>query len=186
MIAHGLPRPMNLDTARLLEQEVREFGATPATIALAEGAAVVGADEALLERLASAHDVAKVSLRDLAPVLARRGLGGTTVASTVEIAARVGIAVMATGGIGGVHRGAAVSFDVSSDIDELAATRVAVVCSGPKSILDLAATLELLETRRVPVIGLGVDELPAFFSPDSGLRVPHRVETPLEAAQVIG
>lgn len=184
VITHGLPRPTNLDTARLLEQEVRDFGATPATIALAEGAAVVGADEALLERLASAHDVAKVSLRDLAPVLARRGLGGTTVASTVEIAARVGIAVMATGGIGGVHRGAERSFDESADLEAIARNPVCVVCAGAKLVVDLALTLERLETLGVPVIGYGTDELPAFYVRSSGLPLAHRVDDALSAARI--
>ena len=185
VIAHGLPRPTNLDTARLLEQEVREFGATPATIAIAEGAAVVGADEALLERLASAHDVVKVSLRDLAPVLARRGLGGTTVASTVEIAARAGIAVMATGGIGGVHRGAERSFDESADLEAIARNPVCVVCAGAKLVLDLELTLERLETLGVPVIGYGTDELPAFYVRSSGLPLAHRVNDALSAARIV-
>ena len=120
VIAHGLPRPQNLAAARALEEEVRGLGSTPATIAIADGQAIVGADDALLTRLAEDLSVAKVSLRDLAPVLARRGLGATTVAATVEIAARAGIAVMATGGIGGVHRGGERSFDESADLEAIA------------------------------------------------------------------
>ncbi|HYK98463.1 MAG TPA: pseudouridine-5'-phosphate glycosidase, partial [Candidatus Acidoferrales bacterium] len=131
VIAHGLPRPANLETARVMEAEVRRAGATPATIALANGAAIVGADAALLERLAH-EDATKASLRDLAPVLARRGLGATTVAATVEIAARAGIAVLATGGIGGVHRGAERSFDESADLEAIAHNPVCVVCAGAK------------------------------------------------------
>ena len=184
VIAHGLPRPTNLETARLLEQEVRAFGAIPATIALADGAAVVGADEALLERLAGEDHVTKVSLRDLAPVLARRGLGGTTVASTVEIAARAGIAVMATGGIGGVHRGAERSFDESADLEAIARNPVCVVCAGAKLVLDLALTLERLETLGVPVIGYGTDELPAFYVRSSGLPLAHRADDALSAARI--
>ncbi|MEP6694532.1 MAG: pseudouridine-5'-phosphate glycosidase, partial [Chloroflexota bacterium] len=141
VIAHGLPRPQNLAAARDLEEEVRGLGSTPATIAIADGQAVVGADDALLTRLAQDTAVAKVSLRDLAPVLARRGLGATTVAATVEIAARAGIAVMATGGIGGVHRGAERSFDESADLEAIARHPVCVVCAGAKLVLDLALTL---------------------------------------------
>jgi pseudouridine-5'-phosphate glycosidase len=147
---------------------------------------VVGADRALLERLADPErTVAKAGSRDLGPLLARRALASTTVSATMRAAHLAGISIFATGGIGGVHRGAASSFDVSSDIDELAATPVAVVSSGAKSILDLPATLELLETRRVPVVGYGVDELPAFYSTTSGLRVPHRVDGPEAAAAAI-
>ena len=185
VIAHGLPRPMNLQTARAMEAEVRSAGAIPATIALADGDAVIGADAALLERLASEADVAKVSLRDIAPVLARRALGATTVAATVEIAARAGIAVMATGGIGGVHRGAERSFDESADLEAIARHPVLVVCAGAKLVLDLALTLERLETLGVPVLGFGTDELPAFYVRSSGLRLSHRVDDPVAAAHVV-
>jgi pseudouridylate synthase len=185
VIAHGLPRPLNLETARALEGEVRAGAATPATIAIAAGTAVVGADDALLVRLANDPDVAKVSLRDVAPVLARRGLGATTVAATVEIAARAGIGVMATGGIGGVHRGAERSFDVSADLDAIARNPVCVVCAGAKLVLDLALTLERLETLGVPVIGYATTELPAFYVRSSGIRLPHRVDDALSAARVV-
>lgn len=184
VIAHGLPRPANLDTARAIESEVRAGGARPATIAIEGGDAVVGADAALLARLASEREVAKVSLRDLAPVLAARGLGATTVAATVEIAARAGIAVMATGGIGGVHRGAQGSFDESADLDAIARNPVCVVCAGAKLVLDLALTLERLETLGVPVVGYGTDEFPAFYVRSSGLALPHRVDDPSTAARV--
>jgi pseudouridine-5'-phosphate glycosidase len=185
VIAHGLPRPQNLAAARDLEDEVRGLGSTPATIAIADGQAVVGADDALLERLAEDAGVAKVSLRDLAPVLARRGVGATTVAATVEIAARAGIAVMATGGIGGVHRGAERSFDESADLEAIARNPVCVVCAGAKLVLDLALTLERLETLGVPVVGYGTDELPAFYVRSSGLPLPHRVDDALAAARVV-
>jgi pseudouridine-5'-phosphate glycosidase len=184
VIAHGLPKPLNLETARGMETEVRGAGAIPATIALAGGAAVVGADDALLQRLATADDVAKVSLRDIAPVLARRGLGATTVAATVEIAARAGIAVLATGGIGGVHRGAERSFDESADLEAIARNPVCVVCAGAKLVLDLALTLERLETLGVPVVGFGTDELPAFYVRSSGLALPHRADDALAAARI--
>jgi pseudouridine-5'-phosphate glycosidase len=186
LIAQGLPEPHNLQTALDAESAVRGSGALPATTAVEDGQLVVGADRALLERLADpAREVAKAASRDLGPLLARRALASTTVSATMRIAHLAGIGVFATGGIGGVHRGAATSFDVSSDIDELASTPVAVICSGAKSILDLPATLELLETRRVPVVGYGVDELPAFYSTTSGLRLPHRAETAADAATTI-
>jgi len=185
VIAHGLPRPQNLAAARALEHEVRGLGPTPATIAIADGQAVVGADDALLVRLAEDPSVAKVSRRDLAPVLARRGLGATTVAATVEIAARAGISVMATGGIGGVHRGGERSFDESADLEAIARQPVCVVCAGAKLVLDLALTLERLETLGVPVVGYGTDELPAFYVRSSGLRLEHRVEDALAAARVV-
>jgi pseudouridine-5'-phosphate glycosidase len=184
VIAHGLPHPINVETARGMELEVRGAGAMPATIALADGAAVVGADAALLERLGTAQGVAKVSLRDLAPVLARRGLGATTVAATVEISARAGISVLATGGIGGVHRGAERSFDESTDLEAIARNPVCVVCAGAKLVLDLELTLERLETLGVPVIGYGTDELPAFYVRSSGLSLPHRVDDALAAARI--
>jgi pseudouridine-5'-phosphate glycosidase len=186
LVAQGLPSPHNLETALAAEAAVREAGAVPATAALEDGRLVIGADRALLERLADPHrDVAKAASRDLGPLLAARRLASTTVSATMRMAHMAGIAVFATGGIGGVHRGAAESFDVSSDVDELAATPVAVVSSGAKSILDLAATLEILETRRVPVVGFGVDELPGFLSTGTGLRLTHRVDGPEEAAQAI-
>jgi pseudouridylate synthase len=186
IIAQGLPVPHNLEAALEAEAAVRDAGAVPATTALENGRLVVGAARGLLERLADpGRRIAKAASRDLGPILASRVLASTTVSATMRAAHLAGIAIFATGGIGGVHRGAASSFDVSSDIDELAATPVAVVSSGAKSILDLPATLELLETRRVPVVGYGVDELPAFYSPSSGLRLPHRVDGPGEAAAAI-
>lgn len=186
LVAQGLPAPHNLETAAAAEHAVREEGGVPATVAIDDGRLLVGAPLQVLERLADpAGGAAKAASRDLGPLLAAGRLASTTVSATMRIAAMARIRLFATGGIGGVHRGAAASFDVSSDIDELAASSVAVVSSGAKSILDLPATLELLETRRVPVIGLGIDELPAFFSASSGLRLAHRVETPADAATVI-
>ena len=188
VIAHGLPRPTNLETARLLEADIRGAGALPATIAIADGATVVGADDVLLERLARELGVRKVSTRDLAPLLARGrsgGLGATTVATTVEIAAAAGIAVFATGGIGGVHRGAERTFDISADLGALARHPVCVVCAGAKLILDLPKTLEVLETLGVPVIGFGTDELPAFYARSSGLRLAYRVDDAMAAALIV-
>ncbi len=186
LIAQGLPAPHNIETALAAEAAVRESGATPATTAVEGGRLVVGADRALLERLADPErSVAKAASRDLGPLLATGALAGTTVSATMRIAHLAGIDLFATGGIGGVHPGAATSFDVSSDIDELSVTPVVVVCSGAKSILDLPATLELLETRRVPVIGFGVDELPAFYSVTSGLRLTHRADSAPAVAAAI-
>jgi pseudouridine-5'-phosphate glycosidase len=183
VIAHGLPRPRNLDTAKALETEIRALGAVPATIALHDGVAVVGAGDILLERLAN-ENVTKVSLRDIAPVLAARSLGATTVAATVEIAAAAGIQVLATGGIGGVHRGAEQSFDESADLETIARHPVVVVSAGAKFVLDLALTLERLETLGVPVLGYGTDEFPAFYVRSSGLRLAHRVNDALGAARI--
>ena len=186
LIAQGLPYPHNLETALASEAAVREAGAVPATTAVADGELVVGADAALIERLADLErPIAKAGVRDLGPLLATRQLAATTVSATMRLAALADIRVMATGGIGGVHRGAGASFDISSDIDELAATRVAVVCSGAKAMLDLPATFELLETRRVPVIGVGTDHVPAFYAAATSLPVPFRVDSAAEAAATI-
>ena len=186
LVAQGLPAPHNLETARAAEAEVRARGAVPATVAVAEGRVVVGADSALLERLADpSSPPAKAASRDLGPLIATRMVAATTVSATLRVAHAAGIALMATGGIGGVHRGAGRSFDVSSDIDELAATPVTVLCSGAKAILDLPATLELLETRRIPVIGLRTSELPAFYSVTSGLPLSYVVDSPAAAAELI-
>jgi pseudouridine-5'-phosphate glycosidase len=186
LIAQGLPAPHNLDTARAAEAAVRAEGAVPATTAIDDGWLLLGAALSVIDRLADpAVAPAKAGSRDLGPLIAARRLASTTVSAGIRIAHLGGVRLFATGGIGGVHRGAATSFDVSSDIDELAATPVAVVCCGAKSILDLPATMELLETRRVPVLGLGVDEMPAFYATSSGLPLTHRVETAEAAAATV-
>jgi pseudouridine-5'-phosphate glycosidase len=183
VIAHGLPRPQNLETARRLEQIVRAEGATPATIAILGGVFCVGLDDAALEHIATSGDVKKISRRDLPVAVARRWDGATTVASTIWIAERVGVEVFATGGIGGVHRGQLP--DVSADLPELArATRLVVVCSGAKIVLDLPATREWLETYGITVVGYGCDELPAFYLRRSGLPVDVRANTPEEAGAI--
>jgi len=184
VIAHGLPRPRNLEAALAMEAAVREEGATPATIAILSGQIVVGLSPAEIDLLASSENVAKVSRRDFAPVLASRTLGATTVAGTLAVAVEAGFHVMATGGIGGVHRGAEQSFDISADITELARSPAAVVCSGAKAILDLPRTLELLETAGVPVVGYRTSEFPAFYSRTSGLALEHRVDDPAAAARI--
>jgi pseudouridine-5'-phosphate glycosidase len=186
LIAQGLPAPQNLATARDAERVVRQAGAVPATTALVDGRAVLGAGDDLLELLADPGATpAKAASRDLGPLIAARFLASTTVSATLRIAHAAGVCVAATGGIGGVHRGATTSFDISSDVDELAATRVGIVCSGAKSILDLAATVELRETRRIPLVGYRTDELPAFYAPRSGLPLAHRVDSPEAAAAVL-
>jgi pseudouridine-5'-phosphate glycosidase len=185
IISHGMPYPDNLTTAREVEQIVRDHGAVPATIALVDGRLRVGLDDAALDRLAKPGDVVKASRRDLAALIASGATAGTTVASTMFIAALAGVTVFATGGIGGVHRGAEHSFDVSADLLELGGTPVTVVCAGAKSILDLPKTLEVLETHGVPVVGVGTDEFPAFFSRTSGLPVAHRVDTAAELAALV-
>ena len=183
LISHGLSYPQNLETARALEQAVRENGAVPATIAIIEGKIRAGLTERELERLATEKGVRKVSRRDLPIAVARGEDGATTVAATMYVAGLAGIEVVATGGIGGVHRGQ--SADISADLPELAQTRVAVVCSGAKAILDLPLTLEWLETHGVPILGYETDEFPAFYSRQSGLPVDVRVDTPEEAARII-
>jgi pseudouridine-5'-phosphate glycosidase len=185
IIAHGLPRPDNLRVAREIEGVVRERGAVPATIAILGGEVRIGLDDHALQTLANTDGVAKCGVRDLAPVVARKGDGATTVAATSHLAERAGIRVFATGGLGGVHRGARDSFDESADLGTLARVGICVVCAGVKSILDIPATLERLETLNVTVLGYRTDTFPAFYLTSSGLPVPWRVETPAEAAEVL-
>jgi pseudouridine-5'-phosphate glycosidase len=184
VIAHGLPHPQNVATARAVEGVVRAEGATPRTVGLVGGEAVVGLTDAQIEHLGTTEGVRKVSLRDL-PVAAARGLdGATTVAATMHLARRAGIGVFATGGIGGVHRapGHAPARDVSADLTALARLPLVVVCAGAKAVLDLPATREALETHGVPVVGYQADEMPAFYSASSGLAVDVRCDTPAEVA----
>jgi pseudouridylate synthase len=178
IITHGMPYPVNLETARAIEEIVRDAGAVPATIAVLEGRIRIGLARAQLEFLAGAQDVMKLSRADIAFAVANGRPGATTVAATMICAAMAGIRVFATGGIGGVHRGAESSFDVSADLEELARTPVTVVAAGAKAILDLPKTLEILETRGVPVVGFATDSFPAFWSRTSGLPAPLRLDTP--------
>ena len=183
VIAHGLPRPQNLEVARRLEQVVRAGGALPATIAVIGGKLAVGLSDERLRLLATSDEVRKLSVRDLAVAVARRQTGATTVSTTMRIAHQAGIEVFATGGIGGIHRGALP--DVSADLPELARTPMIVVCSGAKVVLDLPATREWLETYGVTVIGYGCDEMPAFYSRRSGLPVDVRCDTAAEVARIV-
>lgn len=182
IITHGMPWPQNVETARRVESEVRAHGAVPATIAVMGGRIHIGLSDTELESLGQAKGVMKLSRADLAVCLATGGTGATTVAATMICAHRAGIAVFATGGIGGVHRGAETSFDISADLQELAQTPVSVVAAGAKAILDLPKTLEVLETLGVPVIAVGQDAFPAFWSRDSGLKAPLRMDDPAQIA----
>jgi pseudouridylate synthase len=183
VIAHGLPRPVNLETAHRLESIVRAGGAVPATIAILAGRLCVGLSENQLRQVGESDHMKKVSTRDLPIAVAHRWDGATTVASTIWIAHRAGIQVLATGGIGGVHRG--ILPDVSADLPELARTPIVVVCSGAKIVLDLPATREWLETYGVTVIGYQCDELPAFYSCKSGLSVDATANSGKEVAELL-
>ena len=185
IISHGMPYPQNVQTAREVEQVIRDAGAVPATIALIDGRICVGLADDQLEQLGNARDALKVSRRDLAYVLAEKKLGATTVAATMICAALAGIEVFVTGGIGGVHRGAETSFDISADLQELARTNVAVVCAGVKSILDIGLTLEYLETHGVPVVSVGQPGFPAFFTRESGFDADFQLDTPEQQARFI-
>lgn len=182
VIAHGLPRPQNLETAQRLEQIVRAEGATPATIAVLSGELCVGLDQDQVGRIATGTDVKKLSTRDLPVAVARAWDGATTVASTMWIAHRAGINIFATGGIGGVHRGPLP--DVSADLPELGRTPMIVVCSGAKIVLDLPATREWLETNSITVVGYGCDEMPAFYSRQSGLPIDVRCDSSEEVTHL--
>ncbi|WP_445809346.1 pseudouridine-5'-phosphate glycosidase [Yoonia sp.] len=181
IITHGMPFPQNVQTARLVEQDVRDAGAVPATIAVMGGRLHIGLEAAELDALGQAQHVAKLSRADLAACIATGGTGATTVAATMIAAHLAGIPVFATGGIGGVHRGAELSFDISADLQELALTPVTVVAAGAKAILDLPKTFEVLETLGVPVIVYGQDSIPAFWSATSDMAAPLRMD---DAAQI--
>ncbi len=171
VIAHGLPSPYNLETARACESAVSQSGAVPATIGIIDGVPLIGMDQDQLAEIAARKNVVKVNLANIASVIARRKWGATTVSSSLHLAQMAGIRVFATGGIGGAHRGAGESFDISADLNALSRYPAITVCAGAKAILDLPKTLELLETMGVPVIGYQTDELPAFYSRASGLRL---------------
>jgi pseudouridine-5'-phosphate glycosidase len=183
LLCHGIPRPRNRELANEIEHAVRAAGAVPATVAVIGSRIKVGLDAAELEHLLGAPEVAKCSTRDLPRIMASGGLGATTIAATAFAAARAGIRIVATGGLGGVHQGGERSLDVSADLEELARTPVTVVCSGVKSILDQGRTLERLETLGVPVLGYRCDELPGFYTVETGLGVP-RIEDVDELCRV--
>ena len=184
IISHGLPRPENLRVARAVEETVRRRGAVPATIAVLDGRVRIGLSEDELARVADLDDIVKVSVRDIATVVARGGHAATTVAATSHLAHLAGIGVFATGGLGGVHRQARETWDESADLTSLSTTPVIVVCSGVKSILDVPATLERLETLNVAVVGYGTDRFPGFYLTDSGSRVDWQVDSPEDIAAI--
>ncbi len=185
IIAHGMPYPKNVETALAVEDVIRGNGAVPATIGILNGRIKIGMTKEEIEYMAHAENVMKVSRRDLPLVISRKMDGATTVAGTMIAAHMAGIRLFVTGGIGGVHRGAGESFDVSADLEELKMTDVTVVCAGAKAILDIPATLEYLETSGVPVIAYGTDEIPAFYSRESGQKANCRLDTPEEIGDVI-
>lgn len=186
IISHGMPYPKNVDTALKVEEIVRANGAVPATIAIIKGKLTVGITPEEIDYLGKKGlNVTKASRRDI-PILAARGEdGATTVAATMIIAKLAGVKIFATGGIGGVHRGAETTMDISADLEELSNTNVNVVCAGAKAILDLGLTMEYLETKGVPVVGFQTEELPAFYTRESGFKVNYKMDTPLEIAKAI-
>lgn len=185
IISHGMPYPRNVETAMEVERIIREHGAVPCTIGIIDGVPVVGMSPEEIEEFGKRKGIAKVSRRDLPVIMAEGRWGATTVATTMILAAAAGIEVFVTGGIGGVHRGAQETFDISADLQELAKTNVTVVCAGAKAILDLPLTLEVLETNGVPVLGYQTEELPAFYTRTSGLKVDYAIQSTVEAAKII-
>ena len=185
IISHGMPYPKNVETALKVEQVIRDHGAIPATIGIINGEPIVGMTPEEIELFGKEKNILKASRRDLPVVYAKKLWAATTVSSSMIIAAQAGIEVFVTGGIGGVHRGAQESMDISADLQELGKTNVTVVCAGAKAILDLPLTLEYLETMGVPVLGYKTKELPAFYSPNSGLSVDYQIDSPKEAADII-
>ncbi len=185
IISHGMPYPKNVETALQVEEIIRKEGAIPATIAILNGIIKVGLSTEEIDFLGREKGVVKTSRRDLPFVVSRKLNGATTVATTMIAADLAGIRVFATGGIGGVHRGAETTMDISADLEELAKTNVCVVCAGAKSILDIGLTMEYLETKGVPVVGYKTDEMPAFYTPDSGFMVEYRADSALDIAKAL-
>ena len=185
IISHGMPYPKNVETALKVEQVIREHGAIPATIGIIDGEPIVGMTPDEIELFGKEKNILKASRRDLPVIYAKKLWAATTVSSSMIIANQAGIEVFVTGGIGGVHRGAQESMDISADLQELGKTNVTVVCAGAKAILDLPLTLEYLETMGVPVLGYQTKELPAFYTPHSGISVDYQIDSPEEAARVI-
>jgi pseudouridine-5'-phosphate glycosidase len=182
VITHGLPHPENLILAKDMESEIQKHGATPATIAVMDGYIRIGLSADQIEKLGTASDVRKISIRDFGPALVDRALGGTTVAGSIFAGFKAGIRVFATGGIGGVHRNK--RFDISADLPQLAKTPMIVVCAGAKAILDLEATIEQFETMGIPTLGYGTEEFPAFYSRESGFKTITRADSPEEVVRI--
>ena len=185
IISHGMPYPQNVQTALKVEQIIRDNGCVPATIGIINGTPIVGMNAEEIELFGKTKGICKVSRRDLPIIMAKKLWGATTVATTMILANAAGIEVFVTGGIGGVHKGAQQTFDISADLQELAHTNVTVVCAGAKAILDLPLTLEYLETLGVPVLGYKSENLAAFYSKDSGLKLDYKMEDEKEIAKAI-
>ncbi len=185
IISHGMPYPDNVEMAKSVEETIRKQGVTPATIAILDGKVKVGLTHDEIVTLGKSEEVLKASKRDLAYVISRNLHAGTTVSATMLIAERAGIKVFATGGIGGVHRNGQNTFDISRDLEEFAQSNVAVVCAGAKAILDLPLTMEYLETKGVEVVGYKTDKLPAFYSSESDIDIPQRLDSPSEIAKLM-
>ena len=186
IISHGMPYPQNVETALAVEKVIRDHGGIPATIGIIDGVGVAGMSPEEIEEFGKrGQTIPKVSRRDLPYIFASKSWGATTVATTMILAAKAGIEFFVTGGIGGVHRGAETTFDVSADLEELGRTNVTVICAGAKAILDLPKTLEVLETKGVPVLGFQTEELPAFYSRSSGLKVDYKIKNAAEAAEIV-
>ncbi len=184
IISHGMPYPKNVETALMVEDEVRRNGAVPATIAIINGRLKAGLSKDEIEYFGKKGlAITKTSRRDIPTIIAKKEDGATTVAATMIVAAMAGIDIFATGGVGGVHRSAQTTFDISADLDEFTKTGVLVVCAGAKAILDLPLTLEYLETKGVNVVGYTTEELPAFYTRKSGLKVTWRLDTPQDIAE---
>ena len=185
IISHGMPYPKNVQTALKVEKTIRDSGAIPATIGIIDGEPIVGMTPEEIEEFGNRKGILKASRLDLPVIYAKKLWAATTVAATMIIAAQAGIEVFVTGGIGGVHRGANETMDISADLQELAKTNVTVICAGAKAILDLPLTMEYLETMGVPVLGYQTEELPAFYTRESGLKVNYRVDSPKEIALIM-
>ncbi len=185
IISHGLPYPENFETANMVENIIREHGATPATIALHQGLVNIGLDGETLKHFAQSQHIHKASRRDIAYMLSQNLSASTTVAATMYCAHLANIHFFVTGGIGGVHHMARESFDISADLIELSKTPMVVICAGAKSILDLSKTLEVLETQGVPVVGYQTQEFPAFYHQKSGLQLSMQVESPKQIAKLL-
>lgn len=185
IISHGMPYPQNVEMAKKVESIIREEGAVPATIAIMNGKIKIGLTDEDLETFAKSKEVAKVSRRDMAHIIASKTLGATTVASTMICAEMAGIKFFVTGGIGGVHRGYEHTLDVSADLEELSQTNVNVICAGAKAILDLPRTMEYLETKGVSVVGFQTEVLPAFYTRTSDIKLQMSVQNEQELAEMI-
>ncbi len=185
IISHGMPYPENINTALQVEKIIEENGAIPATIGIIDGVAVIGMSHDEIKEFGLRKDIKKVSRRDLSYVYAKKLWGATTVAATMILAKQAGIEVFVTGGVGGVHRNAQQTFDISADLEELAKTNVTVVCAGCKSILDLNLTMEYLETKGVPIFGFKTNELPAFYTSKSNIKLEYKLDSYEDAAKII-